>query len=251
LRRLAVAFEIASIFAVAESSDARAESGRTWGPFSSTINLTSDYRFRGQSQTNRDVAVQGSIDYKSKSGLFASAWASTIKLNDRRTNAAEVDFSGGYSHSFSETTEGSMTVAYYWYPTSAPARYDYFEIISEISHDYGGFSLNGELTFSPNFSDHTGNEFGTTAGLDVPIAIAGIDWLSASGHLGYQWVANNVAYGTPDWLFYDVGLKATWKMLALDLRYVGTNTTKAACFGGTDLCAAKVVLSLTASLPGK
>ena len=65
-----------------------------------------------------------------------------------------------------------------------------------------------------------------SGGIDVPIAI-GIDWLSASGHVGYQWIADNPAYGTPDWVFFDFGVTATWNIFAFDVRYIGTDLDKA------------------------
>ena len=36
-----------------------------WGPFTANIELTSDYRFRGISQTDRSAAVQGGVDFAS------------------------------------------------------------------------------------------------------------------------------------------------------------------------------------------
>lgn len=221
------------------------------GPISATVTLTSDYRFRGQSQTDRDAAVQGGIDYAHASGFYASIWASTIDFNDAQQSPAEIDFLAGYTHSFSESTGGTAAVAYYWYPDSSPAHYDYFEMIGNLTHDLGSFALSADFTYSPDYSGETGNAVGLGAGIDVPVTIDDIDWLSVSAHIGYQWIEDNVAYGTPDWLFYDFGATATWDVFAFDLRYTGTGTSTADCFGGTKLCDGGVVLTLTANLPGE
>lgn len=226
-----------------------AEEGGIAEMFSSTITLTSDYRFRGHSQTDRRAAVQGGIDFAHPSGVFAGVWASTINFNDPQNSPLELDFTAGYSHEFSETTNGSLAGAYYSYPSSEPAHYEYFEIVGKLGHDLGAFALNGEFTYSPDYSGRTGSGVGLTGGMEIPIAIGGIDWLSASGHAGYQWIEDNVAYGTPDWMFYDFGLTATWNIVAFDVRYTGTDLDKGECFGGTNVCGNAVVWSVTLNLP--
>ncbi len=251
LRCVAVAFRFFLVIAFAAPSDAKAEGEAAWGHFSATIGLTSDYRYLGQSQTSRGTAVQGSIDYNNNSGLFASIWISTIKLDKLLRTAPETDFSGGYAYAFSDATKGSIAISEYWYAASRYNRYNYVEVSGDLSHNFGKFALEGELAFSPDFSETSGNGVRIRGGVDIPVTVAAMHWLSASGHVGYQSVKNNLAYGTPDWLFYDAGLTATWRKFALDLRYDGTDTTKAACFGGTNRCGGGIVLSLTVSLPGE
>jgi uncharacterized protein (TIGR02001 family) len=249
--KFAVMALIPAMFAAfAPSAFAEDEEG-AWGPISATVALTSDYRFRGQSQTDRGAAVQAGIDYTHPLGLYGSIWESTIDFNDAQQSPAEVDFLIGYIHDFSETTQASAAVAYYWYPDSSPAHYDYFELIGNLTHDLGALSVNADITYSPDYSGETGNAVGLSSGIDVPITLDDIDWLSASAHLGYQWIEDNVAYDTPDWFFFDFGAIATFEIFALDLRYTGTDTNKADCFSGTKLCQGGVVLTFTANLPGE
>lgn len=249
-KRASLSFILVVLASIAPPAFAEDEEG-AWGPISATVTLTSDYRFRGQSQTDRDAAVQGGIDYAHTSGFYASIWASTIDFNDAQQSLAEVDFLAGYTHQISESTAGSAAVAYYWYPDSSPANYDYVELIGNLTHDLGGLSVSADFTYSAEYSGETGNAVGLGGGVDIPITVNDIDWLSASAHLGYQWIEDNAAYGTPDWLFYDFGATATWEIFAFDLRYAGTDTSKADCFGGTKLCEGGVVLTLTANLPGE
>ena len=63
------------------------------------IGVTTDYRFRGISQSRLDPAIQGGADFTHKSGLYLGFWASSIKwITDQPGgNAdAELDFYGGY-----------------------------------------------------------------------------------------------------------------------------------------------------------
>lgn len=214
------------------------------------VTFASDYRFRGHSQTDRSGAIQGGIDFAHPSGFFAGVWASTIDFNDPQESPAEVDFTAGYAHTFAADVEASVALAYYWYPESDPAEYDYVEVLATVSRDFGGYTLSGEMTISPEYSGETGLGIGVALGLAVPVTVGEVDWLTASGQIGRQWIEDNGLYGSPDWLFYQVGLTATWRMFALDLQYVGTDVDTADCFGGTDLCEAGVVVSLTATFPG-
>ena len=48
-------------------------------PLSFNVSLTSDYRYRGISQSRLKPAIQGGVDYALPGGFYVGAWASTIK----------------------------------------------------------------------------------------------------------------------------------------------------------------------------
>lgn len=50
--------------------------------FSANVAVTSDYRFRGVSQSAKDPALQGGVDYTHPTGLYLGAWGSTIDFGD-------------------------------------------------------------------------------------------------------------------------------------------------------------------------
>ena len=64
------------------------------------IGGTTDYRFRGISQSSFKPAVQGGIDFSHKSGAYAGVWASNVNwIKDyigATDGSLEVDFFGGY-----------------------------------------------------------------------------------------------------------------------------------------------------------
>lgn len=251
----------AGVFAaltLASVAAAYADEEGAWGPFTGGVTLTSDYRFRGQSQTDRDAALQGWLQYDHASGFFANIWASNIDFNDDLTydSSIEVDLTAGYNHSFSDATSGSIKAVYYWYADAdtppAANQYDYFELIAGLSHDFGKASVSGELAWSPDYFLESGDAISAKAGVTVPLmdSFAFMGALSASANIGYQWIDDNANYGTPDYLYYDLGLSAEWEIFVFDVRWVGTDISKAQCYAGTDLCEDGVVLSVTANLPG-
>lgn len=57
---------------------------------SANVGVTSNYVFRGLTQTNNDPAVQGGIDYTHESGFYAGAWASQVNMPRGGRNGHDV-----------------------------------------------------------------------------------------------------------------------------------------------------------------
>jgi len=240
------------------TSVARADGA--WGPFTANIALTSDYRFRGISQSDTGAAVSGGIDY-ANNGWFAGVWASSVDFQDSATKdaPAEVDIYGGYNYAWTDTTEVGLQARYYWYPDSGfsgTAHYDYFELQGHVKHDFGKFQLAGEVDWSPDYFFESGTGVNAFATATVPLLK---EWwifdggVAASGHVGYQWIDDNVQFGTPDYLYWDLGVSATAGIFTFDARYIDTNLSSTDCFGGgqfADWCKGEFVATVTVLLPG-
>lgn len=228
------------------------------GPFSGGVTLTSDYRFRGQSQTDRSAALQVWGQYDHASGLFANIWASNIDFNDQTTydSSIEVDLTVGYSREIMENTTAGIKAVYYLYPDAdtppASNDYDYFELLASVEHDYGKAAVSAELAWSPDYFLESGDAVSLKGGVSVPLMEKFIfmDALTASANLGYQWIDDNDTFGTDDYLYFDFGVSAGWEIFTVDLRWVDTDLETADCFGGLEVCDGGVVLSLTADIAG-
>ena len=61
---------------------------------SANVGFVSDYAYRGISQTNENMAIQGGFDYAHASGLYAGVWGSSIDWLDK--GGVEADVYGGY-----------------------------------------------------------------------------------------------------------------------------------------------------------
>lgn len=94
---------------------------------SAGVTVTSDYRFRGISQSNKRPAVQGTVGVTHESGFYVGTWASSISNYVAAGSDAEIDLYAGYK----KTTEGGTTVdggvLYYVYPSSTGATTNFFE----------------------------------------------------------------------------------------------------------------------------
>jgi uncharacterized protein (TIGR02001 family) len=121
------------------------------GDFSSTINFTTDYVFRGITQNDENPAVQGSIDWEHEKGIYLGIWGSNVDFNDGDQASTEID---GYI-GLRKELNGFLTeigFVYYGYPgASSGLEYDYYEFYGSAGYDFKAFQLTGFLNYSPEF----------------------------------------------------------------------------------------------------
>ena len=99
--------------AVAPAPPAAAEAtpALTWN-----VALTSDYVFRGVSQTNRKPALQAGLNYAfGDSGFYAGLWASNVDFNDPDGPNIELDSFVGWGKDLSTDWSVDLSVIHYGY----------------------------------------------------------------------------------------------------------------------------------------
>ena len=67
---------------------------------SSNVSASSNYLFRGVTQTDGAAAVQGGLDYEHASGFYAGGWGSNVDFGDG--TSYELDLYAGFSGSVEE-----------------------------------------------------------------------------------------------------------------------------------------------------
>jgi uncharacterized protein (TIGR02001 family) len=106
------------------------------------VGLYSQYIFRGLTQTNGELALQGGFDYGHESGFYVGTWGSNISwLQDFRSYSAggslELDIYGGFKGSIGKTDFGyDVGLLYYYYPgdpASGAVKADTLELYGAIS----------------------------------------------------------------------------------------------------------------------
>lgn len=114
---------------------------------SATASVTSDYRFRGISQSGRDPALQATIDLDTPGGLFAGAFASTVDGEALGGADGELDLYAGYqvrSGSFSYSLSGFG----YFYPGGHDVSYG--EVQGEIGYLIGPAQAKLYAAYAPD-----------------------------------------------------------------------------------------------------
>jgi uncharacterized protein (TIGR02001 family) len=155
--------------------------------FSANLGLFSDYRFRGLSQTNLKPALQGGFDISHSSGLYLGNWNSNVDSAIFNGSNLEMDFYGGYKHSF-DGFGLDVGAIYYYYPGSGsnPAgstKYDNTELY--IAGSYGPVALKYNYPVSDFFSapDSRGSSY-----LDLGFNYDLGSGFAVVAHYGYQWL---------------------------------------------------------------
>ncbi len=88
------------------------------------ITITTDYRFRGISQTFGGSnfwapAIQGGVDYSHSSGFYVGNWNSNVSGNQYPNGSSiEMDFYGGWKQTWDDWGLDVGTI-YYYYPNNA------------------------------------------------------------------------------------------------------------------------------------
>ena len=233
---------------VAVTAPSFAQDAPPWA-ITGAIDIQSDYKFRGISQNKRDPSPQGTLNVTGPEGFYVGTWASTVDWQAFGMNnnpSVEVDIYGG-KHTDLWGVDWNIEPYYYAYPsanTLGTATADYFELINQFTKAFGPLTLTGTWAYSPTFSlgGGTGNYLAGLASYTIN------DWLSISGNVGHQWVQNAKYNGSRDYTYADIGVTASYKGFALDLRYSGTDLNTASCgfyMGTTHACAGDVIATLT------
>ena len=190
--------------------------------------VTSQYRFRGLSQSDNRPAVQGAITVTHSSGFYVGTWGSS--LTDATGNplsylgGTEIDVFGGYSRAFGGVTV-DVGAQGYIYPGFELA--NYYEIYGSVSGTVGPVTAKAGVYYAPgqnvfNFNWTSPDHHNVYLYGDLSGGIPGTP-VKLFAHLGYT--SGGFEYGK-DYLDYQVGASVSWKMLTLSASVVGTNLSK-------------------------
>jgi len=124
-------------------------SGSAAAEFSANIGATSNYVWRGVTQTDDAAAVQGGIDYAHDSGFYVGTWASNVDFGSG--GEVEWDLYGGYAGEVNDFSY-DVGVFYYAYPDSNNA--DFAEL--GLSVGYKMLSAGINYTFYSDVDDTDG-----------------------------------------------------------------------------------------------
>jgi len=238
-----------SLAAMTSAAPVFAQDAPAWG-LTGYVQMQSDYKFRGISQNERDPSFQGTLNLTGPEGFYVGSWASQVDWNMgglSNNPSVEVDIYGG-KHTDVWGIDWNIEPYYYAYPganTFGGPTADYFELINQLTKSFNGVTLQATYAWSPEFSlgGGPGHYLAGMASYTI------LDWLSISGNLGHQWVrAANASVGSRDYTYADIGVTASYKGFALDLRYSGTDLGKGACgfyMGTNHACAGDVIATLT------
>ncbi|MFY7745697.1 MAG: TorF family putative porin [Erythrobacter sp.] len=240
---------------------------------SGAATLTSDYRFRGVSQSDEGMAVQGGITISHESGFYVGAWGSNLAGWGTFGGAnMELDLIAGYKFGVGEGTLDTGIV-WYMYPSGA-SETDFAELYAKLSGTVGGLGLTAGVAYAPK-QQALGNWFPVGAPADpgdkednlylsgdAAYAIDGAP-ITLKAHVGYS--DGNPGLGPNGTSVAPTGTYLDWSLgadivpisgITLSVSYVDTDISEAeanlirpnfATLAGNSISDATVVFSITAS----
>lgn len=137
---------------------------------SANLAITSNYIWRGMTQTNNSPAVQGGLDLGYK-GFYLGTWGSNVEFGDT-TNNLEADFYAGYAGELAGFGY-DLGYIYYAYPNESNA-FNFDEAYVGLSYDWDSFGVNGKYSFGLNSENDTPDywEVGASAKLPWEVTLA-------------------------------------------------------------------------------
>ena len=205
-----------------------------------TPSISTDYLFRGISQTRNRGAVQGTADLAHESGVYVGAFASNA--NFVGTNARqEVDYLAGYRK---EVAGVSLDVGgiYYTYPAHdrpAGLTLNWFEFAGKAAYTpVDPVKVAAAFFYSPMFQLESGDAYYVEGGVELKLPLD----LTLAGRGGYQWVSRNIRYGVPDYANWSVGLSRDVFGFLVTVGYFDTDIRKRECGGSLKVCDARAMV---------
>ena len=203
---------LACATAVAALLTASAASAQDTPEIAWNLGVTSDYVFRGYSQTTEDPAIFGGVDLTAGS-FYAGAWASNVDFGD--DTDAEVDIYGGYRSEVSGFAVDVGVVGYLYVSQPNGADYDYAELKAAASRAFGPVTLGAAAYWSPDFFGADGE----ATYVEASASFSPADKWTVSGAVGHQSLDVNADYAT-----WNAGVGyAFTDHVAIDVRYHDTD----------------------------
>ncbi|TNE77568.1 MAG: hypothetical protein EP334_06500 [Gammaproteobacteria bacterium] len=229
---------------------------------SANVTLTSDYKFRGISQNDTEIAVQGGFDVAFDSGFYAGIWGSQVDFDYESSEDAnlELDYYVGYSGDITDNLSFDVGYLYYDYPGSdgiefdltGTRDFDYQEVYASLSYQ----DLTVGFAYSDDYWLETGDFYYVYAdyGFELP------GGFSLGLHYGY----NDFEYADDDskakdreqaflsdgedsYSDYSITLSKSYVGLDFSVSWVDTDLDDDECWG-TNWCDSSVIFAISKSM---
>lgn len=254
--RLAAVSAVATLLALAPLTAASADSMKDEPhgsdrqfSFSATIGGTTDYVFRGQSQTAEDPTVQGSLD--ATYGIFyAGVWASGVDFGASPTTTganavAEVDLYAGITPTLGPLSF-DLGVIYYAYPGAddSDGELDFVELKLGTSTTFQKLTIGATAYYSPEYTGEFGETVVVEGSVGYELPALGPVTPTISGLVGHIDFLDDTS---DNFTYWNAGVAFAFDKIELDVRYWDTDLE--AVSSGVFADDERVVGSVKVSLP--
>lgn len=213
---------------------------------SGSASFVSDYRFRGVSQSDKDLAVQAGVTVAHQSGFYVGAWGSNLSgWGTFGGSNVELDLIGGFKTPIGGGGTLDVGLTWYMYPGGAD-KTDFAEPYIKLSGTAGPVSLTAGVAYAPPqqalgryyftgadaaagvYNDEGDKEDNLYLWGDFAAGVPNTP-LTLKAHIGYSdgnsGLGPNATSVAPTGRYWDysVGAEATFRGLTFNVSYVDTD----------------------------
>lgn len=181
---------------------------------SGNVALTTDYIWRGMSQTDGSPAIQGGFDADFGNGIYAGAWGSNVDFGSDSDESMELDLYAGWAGEF-KGVGVDVGAIHYAYPTSGTET-DFTEVYVGLS--MGPASLTqyfGVDLGSDDLGDYRSGNY-TDLGLDL----GEYNGIAFAAHVGYY----DLQLDSGDYWDWKLAASTTYMGVDVEVAYTDVDT---------------------------
>lgn len=120
------------------------------GDVGGSVSATTNYVYRGVSQTRGDAALQVDLHYQTQHRAVVGVWASTVDFSGGRDASVELDLYAGREWNLTRDWDARLGYTHYFYPgDNAVLRYDYDEVAGTLTYRS---RIGATVAWSPNIT---------------------------------------------------------------------------------------------------
>ena len=213
---------------------------------SGNIALTTDYKFRGISQSDSAPSVQGGFDIAFDNGAYVGTWGAAVDFDcaidtcGGLNGGIELDYYAGFASDISDSVSFDIGYIYYDYPQDEGLLGDYGEIYGSLS--FGDFGIG--MNYSDEYWGETGKFTYTYATYSMALSESvALDLLVGSGDYDEAGYLD----GATEHMNWSVALSTSAGGLDFAITYEDTDLDKEDAYG-YDWADAALILSIGKSL---
>lgn len=185
--------------------------------FSANVAMTTDYVWRGNSQTNNDMAIQGGFD-ASYGMFYAGTWGSNVSFG---ASEMEWDLYAGVSDTFAEDFTWDVGILGYKYP--GDTQHDFTELYAGIGYKWVSLYVYEQISDPGAASGDANREGMTYWQLSGEVELMEGFGLNASyGSTNYDLA------GADDYEDWKIGITKSFGGFDFELAYTDTDSLLAA-----------------------
>lgn len=200
MKPIKISFAVALVLAVMplvslaqEATEAAVVEEEASSPFSATFAVTTDYVFRGVSQTGGDPAFQAGVTYSAPFGLYAGVWGSNVDfgVDDRETGVRgpnwELDYYVGWNKDLSDAWNLDLGAIRYAYEDDSTGfgNGNYNEYIAKLTWS-GPVTIGGIVAYADDYGNTGAEETYTGLSASYDIGESGFSLGASTGYTSIE-----------------------------------------------------------------